>query len=639
MARLAPLLGVLLFWCLAGPARADRSLAVLPLDEAAGSEAHAGLGRALAGMLVSDLSRAEGLQLVERQRLDALLAEISLGADGYLDPRTAQQLGRGVGAELVVVGSWSVVDSAFLMDARVVEVESADILAAVDAQGTVADFVSVEKTLVDELLGVLQAELSGAARRQVYGSAPTEDFEAFRVYGEGLDHAFEGRLAEARTAFETALARDPAFEEARAEVAALASLLEREEGRIQAERADATTRKWLGVLEVIPDERERPRGFRHDLRSRARFAVRSVALEALDRHCQRAEEMWAFLDRHDWRLTSVEGQHAATIKEAHALGLIDKPPSWNTIPFDGPGFSSMGGALSSTPRFVAGLSTDVEPGRGYELLPAELACQDPAGRPARVAAVAAALERHGVGGLVPDDQTYPQVTLADHLLVQEVRYQAFAGGLDAAGRARIEALVARMKGQGHAEFWAMNAAQRVVQAAESSERRRLARHGLTEAELVAIGRAVLAGGGPPLDLRRPLCEKAMALARPAFAGRLEAYEEARASGIQARVELQVDGLGFGAGWLLDPGCVQGVPGRAADALGLLAWVRTASERVRAEVAEDPACRVALEQLPRQADPATLGAAATPELAQQRALLALSWYQSALVLPGCVDSGR
>ena len=639
MSRLGPLLLGLLLWCLAGSARAERSVAVLPLDAAAGSESYAGLGRALAGMLVSDLSRAQGLRLVERQRLDALLAEITLSESGYLDPDTAQQLGQGVGAELVVLGSWSVVDTAFLMDARVVEVQSGDILSAVDAQGTVADFVSVEKEVVEELLGVLAVELSGAARRQVYAAAPTEDFEAFRVYGEGLDHAFEGRLDEARAAFEAALERDPAFEEARAEVAALASLLEREEARIQAERADATTRKWLGVLEAVPDERERARGFRHDLESRARFAVRSVALEALGRHCQRAEEMWAFLDRHDWRLPEVQGQHAATLKAAHAMGLIERPPSWDTIPFDGPGFSSMGAALFSTSRFVTGLSTDMQPGRGYELVPAELACQEPAGRPVRMAAIAAALDRHGVGGQVPDPQTYPEVTLADHLLVQEIRYQALAGGLDSAARARVETLVARMKGRGHSEFWAMNAAQGVVRLAEQAERQRLARHGLDEQTLVAVSRAVAAGGGELLDTGRPLCEVAVGLARPALVGRLAAYDEALAADQPARAELQIDGLGYGLAYLLDPGCVVGQPGRAEDPLGLLAWVRTADERTRPERAAEEPCRTALEQLPGRAEPANLAAAATPELAAQTALLALAWYHSSLVLPGCVDPGR
>ena len=72
---------------LASPsAYAATTVAVLPLEQGAGSEAHAGLGTALSGMLVADLSVAPGLVLVERTRLDAVLSEIALSETGFLDP-------------------------------------------------------------------------------------------------------------------------------------------------------------------------------------------------------------------------------------------------------------------------------------------------------------------------------------------------------------------------------------------------------------------------------------------------------------------------------------------------------------------------------------------------------------------------
>ena len=159
-----------------------RSVAVLPLDQGAKSDTHAGLGRALAGMLISDLSRVEGLELVERARLDALLQEIELGESGFVDPKSAAKLGSGVGAEWVIVGSWSVVNDAFLMDARTVDVGSGKIVAAVDANGTVDDFITVEKTLVETLLEELEVAVSAGARRKIIAEAPTEDFDALSTY-------------------------------------------------------------------------------------------------------------------------------------------------------------------------------------------------------------------------------------------------------------------------------------------------------------------------------------------------------------------------------------------------------------------------------------------------------------------------
>jgi TolB-like protein len=109
-------------------------MAVLPLQPGAESDPFPGLGKALAGMVVSDLSMLPGVDLVERDRLDALLGEIALSSTAYLDPATAQRLGKGVGAELVLVGTYSVVRDRLLLDARVVEVQSGAVRGAAAAQ-------------------------------------------------------------------------------------------------------------------------------------------------------------------------------------------------------------------------------------------------------------------------------------------------------------------------------------------------------------------------------------------------------------------------------------------------------------------------------------------------------------------------
>lgn len=68
--------------CLALPGTARTgeatTLAVMPITMGAGSERYDGLGKALAGMLVSDLAGVEALQLVERERLDELMHELAL---------------------------------------------------------------------------------------------------------------------------------------------------------------------------------------------------------------------------------------------------------------------------------------------------------------------------------------------------------------------------------------------------------------------------------------------------------------------------------------------------------------------------------------------------------------------------------
>lgn len=187
------------------------TVAVLPLQQGAGGVAYEGLGRALAGMLTTDLSVARGLTLVERAQLDALTTELALAESTFLDPATAQKLGNGLGAEFVVVGGYSVVGETFLLDARLVKVETGAVVRAADANGTVAAFVDVEKQLVTGLIEGLEVKLAEDSRARILAAAPTRTFDAFAAYGEGLARESAGKLPEAQAVFGEALAADPDF--------------------------------------------------------------------------------------------------------------------------------------------------------------------------------------------------------------------------------------------------------------------------------------------------------------------------------------------------------------------------------------------------------------------------------------------
>ena len=67
-----------------------------------------------------------------------------------------------------------------MLDARIVEVQSGEIVKAQDASGSVDDFVSVEKDLVEKLVANLDLSLSSAERRKLLASVPTEKFSAFK---------------------------------------------------------------------------------------------------------------------------------------------------------------------------------------------------------------------------------------------------------------------------------------------------------------------------------------------------------------------------------------------------------------------------------------------------------------------------
>lgn len=151
------------------------------------------LAKGLADMLVTDLAGTAGLTVVERDRLQAVLAEIELGKAKFIDPKTARRLGKGLGASHVIVGGFQVFGGKLRIDARAVLVESGAVTFAAEQTGSADDVFDLEQALAEKLragLG-LDARTSPVTRSRVSA-------DDLRTYGSGLDALDDGRIDEAR---------------------------------------------------------------------------------------------------------------------------------------------------------------------------------------------------------------------------------------------------------------------------------------------------------------------------------------------------------------------------------------------------------------------------------------------------------
>jgi len=79
-------------------------------------------------MLITELGQNAELRLVERSILRELIAEQDLAAEGRVDPRTAAEVGRLVGARYVITGVFADLWGDFRLDSRIVDVETGEIL-------------------------------------------------------------------------------------------------------------------------------------------------------------------------------------------------------------------------------------------------------------------------------------------------------------------------------------------------------------------------------------------------------------------------------------------------------------------------------------------------------------------------------
>ncbi len=85
------------------------------------------------------LSTAGGFELVERQKLILALEELSLGSSALASESSRLEIGRVLGAQVMVFGGYQLIGKQFRVDLRMVEVESGVVLRAAESTVISAD--------------------------------------------------------------------------------------------------------------------------------------------------------------------------------------------------------------------------------------------------------------------------------------------------------------------------------------------------------------------------------------------------------------------------------------------------------------------------------------------------------------------
>lgn len=191
-----------------------RTIAVAYFDNNTGAAELDPLRKGLADMLITDLGSVESLQIVERDKLNQVLDELKLSRTKFIDPKTAQKLGKGLAAEFIMTGSYAVSGETMRVDVRVVEVKTGKVAASEKVEGKKDDFFAIEKDLVDILIKTLDVKLSTGERGKLRTNA-TQSFDAWQKYSAGLDAKDRGDEAEARRLFQAALDADPNYRAAK----------------------------------------------------------------------------------------------------------------------------------------------------------------------------------------------------------------------------------------------------------------------------------------------------------------------------------------------------------------------------------------------------------------------------------------
>ena len=108
------------------------------------------LGKAISAMLITEFSGREGLQVVERQQLNAILDEMDLDLSGRLGESDAINVGKLLGVQYVLLGQVTSIADNLRMDIRAVDVETSEILTAIKKSDKTSELFAVVVSLADD---------------------------------------------------------------------------------------------------------------------------------------------------------------------------------------------------------------------------------------------------------------------------------------------------------------------------------------------------------------------------------------------------------------------------------------------------------------------------------------------------------
>ncbi|MEZ4702031.1 MAG: CsgG/HfaB family protein [Rhodothermales bacterium] len=187
------------------------------------AERYDALSTGLSSLMLNQLSGATGLKVIERERIQWLLDELDLQQEaGRVDPATAVRTGKLLGANAVLFGSFIKHGKNLHLSARLVKVETGEILMTDQVEGRADDFFDLANQLS---LKVAQGINVSLEETPVGARTETRSLDAMMSYSEGLQLLDSDDYQRAYAKFLEALEFDPGYTRAKTKAESLRPLL------------------------------------------------------------------------------------------------------------------------------------------------------------------------------------------------------------------------------------------------------------------------------------------------------------------------------------------------------------------------------------------------------------------------------
>jgi TolA-binding protein len=152
--------------------------------------------------LITYLQDRPGVSVVERDQLNKVLEELGLQKSALGESGESAKIGRMLGAQVLLLGSYLVTKDRIRFDAHLVSADTGMLIQAVSASGSTADLEASVRTLADRTAAAL------AARPRKVSLAEHKSktsLEAMLHYSQGLDLENQQRFDEAKDEFQRSI--------------------------------------------------------------------------------------------------------------------------------------------------------------------------------------------------------------------------------------------------------------------------------------------------------------------------------------------------------------------------------------------------------------------------------------------------
>jgi TolB-like protein len=156
-----------------------------------------GLGKGIADLLITDMASNQKVRLVDRDRIQTVMQEQNLVKSGSIDPQTAVRVGKILGAQYAVVGTFMNVNGQMVLTGRTIDVETTEIANPQKVQAKGDDVLGLIAQLSSKLNNDIKLDAKPAGRTGDAGS-PGASAPASNVGATP-----QGKAAEAKTASKT----------------------------------------------------------------------------------------------------------------------------------------------------------------------------------------------------------------------------------------------------------------------------------------------------------------------------------------------------------------------------------------------------------------------------------------------------